>query len=144
MDELRRSLPGHAKRRSDLRDGVPRLDELTDLCKPRLVACCHIVIIGHRGCLSRDMAKGYEREWFEESWALYLPPDSPLSLSTPDSNRDTVTTRDNTGESGVFQSVTAGSCHASENAVSASKNAPCHGVTVQKQGDREKQMTAVI
>jgi Protein of unknown function (DUF3631) len=83
--------------------------------------------------------KGYARESFGESWALYLPPDSPLPSFTPDSKRDSVTTRENTGENGVFQSVTEHSCHATENAVSASKNTPCHGVTVQKQGDGEKQ-----
>jgi hypothetical protein len=87
--------------------------------------------------------KGYEREWFEESWALYLPPDSPPFPSTPHSKRDSVTTRENTGENEDFHSVTADSCHASENAVSASKNAPCHGVTVQKQGDGEKQSEKV-
>jgi Protein of unknown function (DUF3631) len=87
--------------------------------------------------------KGYEREWFEELWALYLPPDSPLSPSAPDSKSDTVTTRENTGENDDFQSVTADSCHASENAVSASKNAPCHGVTVQKRVDGEKQSEKV-
>ena len=76
--------------------------------------------------------RGYEREQFRESWAAYLPPDAPVP---PSLKRDTVTTRMNTGENGDFQSVTAEPRHASENAVSPNKNAPCHGVTVPSRGD---------
>ena len=78
--------------------------------------------------------KGYEREQFAEAWALYLPPDSPTSPSTPDLIRDSVTTRENTGEEGAFQCVTADSCHASENGVSANKDGACHGVTDREPG----------
>lgn len=76
--------------------------------------------------------RGYEREQFEESWALYLPPSSEASsLSTSDSKRDTVTTGENTRPNANSHPVTLGPCHASENAALASKNAPCHGVTDQ-------------
>jgi hypothetical protein len=68
--------------------------------------------------------KGYKREWFEDAWIRYAPP------STPILDRDSVTGHENTGDSGDFQSVTATSCHASENAVPANKDADCHGVTV--------------
>jgi hypothetical protein len=78
--------------------------------------------------------KGYQHQDFTEAWELYLPPDSPQSPSTPDSNRDTVTTRDNIEESGVFRSVTPSPCHASENVKTPNKNGLCHGVTVQKSG----------
>jgi hypothetical protein len=79
---------------------------------------------------------GYDREWFEESWESYLPHDFPVS---PDSKRDIVTTRMNTGENGDFQDVTDGACHVSENEVLPNRDLPCHDVTNQKQGKEEKQ-----
>jgi hypothetical protein len=82
--------------------------------------------------------KGYERAQFVESWALYLPSESPKSSCTPDSNRYTATTRINTGEDGISQSATAGPCSGSENAVSTNKDAPCSGVADQNQGEEEE------
>ena len=80
--------------------------------------------------------KGYELEQFAEAWAVYLPPDAPVP---PTAKRDAVTNQYPCGSEPPFQSVTADACHVSENAVSANKNAGCHGVTVRKQGGGERQ-----
>jgi hypothetical protein len=84
--------------------------------------------------------KGYGREQFAESWGLYLALDSPLSPATTDSKRDNVTSQCSCGSEPLFQSVTATPCHASEKAVSANKDASCHGVTVQNGGGGETRM----
>jgi len=80
---------------------------------------------------------GYERDQFTEAWDLYLTPNSSPTASTPDPERDTVTSRENTGQNDDFQPVTGDSRHASENGVSSSKDAGCHGVTGQERGGGE-------
>jgi hypothetical protein len=79
--------------------------------------------------------KGYEREQFEECWTLYLPPDAPVP---PCPNRDTVTSQYPCASEPLFHTVTPEPCHASENAVSPSKNAGCHGVTDRKRGQEDE------
>ena len=72
---------------------------------------------------SNKRLRGYEREWFEEVWKSYLPPYTALP------GCDTVTTRTNTRGNGNFQGVTPEPYHTPENAVSANKDAGCHGGT---------------
>jgi hypothetical protein len=83
--------------------------------------------------------RGYERGFFTEAWALYLPTDGSSSPSTPDSKCYSATTCVNTGENGDFQSATPEPCSASENAVSANKDASCSGVADQNRGEGRKQ-----
>jgi len=82
---------------------------------------------------------GYERGQFADAWACYVAPgaapDDASCPCSPASNRDSVTTRVNTGQDGDSQSVTATERHASENGISANKDAPCHGVTPSNPSD---------
>ncbi len=80
----------------------------------------------------RRRLKGYEREQFIESWEVYLGGDSLASPTKPEPYRDAVTTRENSGESSDFESVTPVVRHVSENTVLANKNGGCHGVTLAK------------
>jgi len=76
-----------------------------------------------------DTAKGYYLSQFEEAFSLYLPP------ATPPKKRHDVTNRENTGENGAFMPSQPKPCDVSENTVSASRNAPCDGVTFSVPGN---------
>lgn len=70
--------------------------------------------------------KGYERDQFIEAWESYLPAESPNGA---DLKRHVVTTRENIGESGLFEPSQPTLRDASENAVLPNKHALCDGVT---------------
>lgn len=71
-----------------------------------------------------DRAKGHLRDDFKEAFSRYLP-------GFPLSQRDNVTTRSQSGDDLLFQSVTPSSCQASENRTNPAPDVECHAVTDQ-------------
>jgi putative DNA primase/helicase len=74
----------------------------------------------------KSTARGYEKPWFEDAFACYLP-------GNPDEKCNSVTTLENIGDSGGSGSVTEHECYNSENTIPANKDGPCYNVTVPKQ-----------
>jgi putative DNA primase/helicase len=75
--------------------------------------------------VGEERAKGYYRHQFEAAWERYL-------AAFPLSSRDTVTNAENTGTSGLFQSVTPESDVTVRKREKPLSPNDCHGVTVQK------------
>lgn len=91
---------------------------------------------------SSERLKGYLRADFRDAWARYAPSETPFPAKPPFSNRDSVTTRENTGESANFVTVTNQTCHGVENLVPPNKDGHCHAVTVSNPRSGEKDENA--
>jgi hypothetical protein len=112
------------------------------ISQPQLARLLSRYGIGPRNIRFLDgrVLRGYEREQFDEAWALYLPPDAP---TTPLSRCYSATTVMNTDKTGSFGVTTKQSCSAPKNATLLSKDAPCSSVAVQKSSYRGQEAETV-
>ena len=74
----------------------------------------------------QGLSKGYLLEDFADAFERYLPPDPP---ENPLSKRNNDTSRAQSGDDPLFQSVTEGACYVSENGLNPAPRAECVSVT---------------